>query len=143
MDKKTTGLIATIATAILCGCPGLVGLCMGAMFAFVGAIPGSDIDIGGSNDPAAAVGTGVAMLCVGVVFVAIPIVVGIVTLRNKPQGSALSAVDAVVSEPQPPAPPNATTVSQPEPPVPPNATEISQPKPPVPPADDDPLPPAS
>ena len=76
MDKKTTGLIATIATALLCGCPGLIGLCMGAMFAIVGTIPGSNIDIGGSSDPSAAIGTGLAMLCVGLIFVAIPVVVG-------------------------------------------------------------------
>ena len=89
MDKKTTGLIATIATALLCGCPGLLGLCMGGMFAVVGMIPGSNIDMGGSSDPAAAIGTGIAMLCVGVIFIAIPIVVGVVTLRKKPEGAVV------------------------------------------------------
>ena len=101
MDKKTTGLIATIATAVLCGCPGLIGLCMGAMFATVGTIPGSNIDIGGSSDPAAAIGTGIAMLCVGLIFVAIPIVVGFVTLRKKPAEAEVSA--PVSDEPLPPA----------------------------------------
>lgn len=123
MDKKTTGLIATIATALLCGCPGLIGLCMGAMFAFVGVIPGSDIDVMGSSDPTAAIGTGVAMLCLGVVFIAIPIVVGIVTLRN-PQPVAPAVIDVE---------PIAT------PPVEPS----TEPKPPAPPVDDEPLPPAS
>jgi len=126
MDKKTTGLVATIATALLCGCPGLFGLCMGAMFAIVGAIPGSDIDIGGSSDPTAAIGTGVALLCLGVVFVAIPVVVGIVTLRN-PKEATPAVVDV---EP----------VAQPavEP-----AEPTQEPKPPAPPADDESLPPAS
>ena len=128
MDKKTTGLIATIATAILCGCPGLVGLCMGAMFALVGAIPGSDIDVMGSSDPSAAIGTGLGMLCVGVIFIAIPIVVGFVTLRNKPEGAAPDPVAAPAPEPEP------------KPPASPAETVVSQPKPPV---DDDPLPPAS
>jgi len=127
MDKKTTGLIATIATALLCGCPGLLGLCMGGMFAIVGTIPGSNIDIGGSSDPAAAIGTGIAMLCVGVIFIAIPIVVGFVTLRNKPEEAAVVA--APVSAPAPtPAPA----------PVPPAPSEK-----PAPPVDDEPLPPAS
>jgi hypothetical protein len=129
MDKKTTGLIATIATALLCGCPGLIGLCMGAMFAIVGAIPGSDIDVMGSSDPSAAIGTGLAMLCVGVIFIAIPIVVGFVTLRKKPEEADLVPATAPVSEPEPPASPAETV--------------ISQPKPPAPPTDDEPLPPAS
>ena len=124
MDKKTTGLIATIATALLCGCPGLIGLCMGAMFALVGAIPGSNIDIGGSSDPSAAIGTGLAMLCGGVIFIAIPIVVGFVTLRKKPEEA--TSVSTPVSETTPPASPAETVISQPEPPV-----------------DDEPLPPAS
>ena len=101
MDKKTTGLIATIATAILCGCPGLIGLCMGGMFAVVGTIPGSDIDIGGSSDPAAAIGTGIAILCVGVIFIAIPIVVGVVTLRKKPEEAAVPAVVDATPRPKP------------------------------------------
>ena len=126
MDKKTTGLIATIATALLCGCPGLFGLCMGVLFTFVGAIPGSDIDIGGSGDPAAAIGTGVAMLCLGVVFVAIPIVVGVVTLRN-PKETTPAVVDV-----EPVAEPTVKTTEPSE-----------EPKPPAPPVDDEPLPPAS
>jgi hypothetical protein len=101
MDKRNTGLIATIATAVLCGCPGLIGLCFGVMFAFVGTIPGSNIDIGGSSDPAAAIGTGIAMLCVGLIFIAIPIVVGFVTLRKKPAEAEVSA--PVNDEPLPPA----------------------------------------
>lgn len=127
MDKKTTGLIATIATALLCGCPGLFGLCMGGMFAIVGTIPGSNIDIGGSSDPAAAIGTGIAMLCVSVIFIAIPIVVGFVTLRNKPE-EAVPVAAAPATPPETPAP-----TSAPEPPS----------EKPAPPADDEPLPPAS
>lgn len=118
MDKKQTGLILTIATALLCGCPGLFGLCMGAMFAIVGAIPGSDIDIGGSSDPTTAIGTGIGMLCVGLIFVAIPVVVGVVTLRKKPGEGDAPAAKPPVSAPEPP-------------------------KPLKPPADDEPLPPAS
>ena len=98
MDKKQTGLIATIATAVLCGCPGLFSLCFGAMFALVGGIPGADIDMFGSSDPAAAIGTGIGMLCGGIIFIAIPIVVGVLTLR-KPKVAEVVNVD----EPLPPA----------------------------------------
>jgi len=129
MDKKQTGLIATIATALLCGCPGLFGLCMGGMFAVVGTIPGSDIDIGGSSDPAAAVGTGIAMLCVGVIFVAIPIVVGFMTLRKKPEEAAVPVAATPVASPESPKAPAPA-------PAPPSEK-------PAPPVDDEPLPPAS
>jgi hypothetical protein len=107
MDKKTVSIIATVATVLCCGLPGCFSMCMGLMFALVGGIPGSDINIGGSNDPKAAIGVGIAMLCGGIIFIAIPIVVGFITLRKKP-ADALSAVPVVEpvappSEPLPPA----------------------------------------
>jgi hypothetical protein len=117
MDKKQTGLIATIATALLCGCPGLFGLCLGSTSLIASFVPGADIDVFGSNDPAAATTMGFVFLCLSVIFIAIPIVVGVVTLRKKPE-------EAVV----------VTPVSQPAP--------APAPKP-APPADDEPLPPAS
>jgi hypothetical protein len=82
MDKKQIGIIATIATVLLCGCPGLFSLCMGATFAVVGMIPGAEIDMAGSSDPASAIGLGLGGICIGVLFIAIPIVIGVVTLRK-------------------------------------------------------------
>jgi hypothetical protein len=98
MDKKTTGIIATVVTALLCGCPGLLGLCLGGMMAIVGTIPGAEIDMLGSSDPSAAIGTGIGLLCGGIVFIAIPIVVGVLTLR-KPKTAVIENFD----EPLPPA----------------------------------------
>jgi len=127
MDKKTTGLIATIATAVLCGCPGLFGLCLGSTSVVAGLVPGADIDVFGSNDPAAATTMGVVFLCLSIIFIAIPIVVGVVTLRKKPEDSEAVA-PAPTSEAVAPAP----------------ASEAPAPEPkPTPPADDEPLPPAS
>lgn len=127
MDKKTTGLIATIATALLCGCPGLFGLCFGSTSVLASLIPGADINVFGSNDPAAATTMGIASLCLSVIFIAIPIVVGIVTLRNKPE-------DVVTVTPVPDTPAPAPK------PTSPAETVISQTKPPE---DDEPLPPAA
>lgn len=135
MDKKTTGIIATIATALLCGCPGLFGLCFGGISVFASFVPGANIDIFGSNDPSAATTMGFVFLCLSLIFIAIPIVVGVMTLRKKPE-QAVTVTP--VSEPTPPTPP-----TPPAPPAPPTTsaeTMISQPKPPV---DDEPLPPAS
>ena len=96
MDKKNVGIIATVATALLCGCPGLFGVCWGLIAAVVSQIPGADIDIGGSSDPQTALITGIGALCLGVIFVAIPVVVGFVTLRKKPE------TEPYTTEPIPP-----------------------------------------
>ena len=85
MNNKNTGMIATIAAAVLCGCPGLFALCWGSLAAVVSFVPGADIDIGGSSDPRAALFSGLGTLCVGILFLAIPIAVGFFTLRKKPE----------------------------------------------------------
>lgn len=83
MDKRTVGIIATVVTALLCGCPGFFGMCWGAIAAIASFVPGAEIDIGGSSDPTAALASGIGALCVGVLFLAIPIAVGFFTLRRK------------------------------------------------------------
>lgn len=90
MDRKTTGLIALIAAILFCGLPGLCGLCSGPLFILVGLIPGSDIDIFGSNAPRTAISSGVAALCVSVVFIAIPVLVWYFLIRKQ------SAKDEVI-----------------------------------------------
>ena len=54
MDKRTTGIIATIAAVLLCGLSGLFSVCIGFMIALVGFIPGAEIDMFGSSDPQSA-----------------------------------------------------------------------------------------
>ena len=76
MDKRTTGIIATLITVVVCGCPGLFALCMGAMFAVISFIPGADININGSSDPKDALTFGVVAICAGIIFVLIPTIVG-------------------------------------------------------------------
>jgi hypothetical protein len=84
MDKKTTGLIATGIAVVLCGCPGLFGLCFGAFFVLISVIPGSNIDVFGNNDPRSAMIFGIIALCLGALFILVPILVGVFTLRRKP-----------------------------------------------------------
>lgn len=81
-NKKTVGIIATIVAVLLCGCPGLFGLCGGAISAIVSFIPGAEINMFGSTDPQSALIYGIASVCGGLIFIAIPIVVAIVTLRK-------------------------------------------------------------
>ena len=96
MDTKTKGIVSTIAAVVLCGCPGLFLCFFGAMSTFVSAIPGADIDVGGSSDPAAATAMGIGALCLSLIFIAIPIAVGFFTLRKKPEA-------VITNEPLPPA----------------------------------------
>ncbi len=81
---RQTGLIITIVSAILCGCPGLFSCFWGLIASGVSFIPGADIDIGGSSDPMMALATGLGALLLGIIFVAIPIAVWFFTVRNKP-----------------------------------------------------------
>lgn len=74
MDRRTMGIIGTMVTIFLCGIPGLVGLCFGAVIA-AGLVEGID--------PGAALATGLAVLCLGLIGVATPILVGVLTLRRK------------------------------------------------------------
>ena len=83
MDRNT-GLITTIVSAVICGCPGLFGCFMGSLFAVISFIPDADIDIGGSSEPMAALFTGLGGICVGLIFIAIPIAVWYFTVRGKP-----------------------------------------------------------
>jgi len=95
MDKKTTGLIATIAAVVLCGCPGLFMCFFGSTSILASQMPGADIDVMGSSDPAAAMTMGLVFLCASLIFILIPILVGFFMLRKKPE--------AIVSdEPLPP-----------------------------------------
>lgn len=84
MEKRTVGIAATAITALCCGCPGLFSLCWGALAAVVSFVPNANINIGGSSDPKMALLTGVGACCGGLLFIAIPIAVGFVMLRNKP-----------------------------------------------------------
>lgn len=94
--NKNTGIIATVVAVIFCGCPGLASLCWGITSAAVSFMPGADININGSSDPQSALFAGLGGLCLGIIFIAIPVAVGFFTLRKKPA--------AVVSnEPLPPA----------------------------------------
>ncbi len=79
MNNKNTGLIATIASVVLCGLPGLC-LCL------FGAI--SATGNGEFNEQALAPGVGIAMVCVALIFILIPVGVGFFTLRKKPEAAS-------------------------------------------------------
>lgn len=83
MDQKTTGLIATIATLLLCGCPGICMCLFGALSAF--GLGTWTTEFGVLSDYGTiSTGWGFAILCTGLVGMLIPALVGYFSLRNKP-----------------------------------------------------------
>jgi hypothetical protein len=80
--NRNTALILTIASIILCGCPGLFSCFFGLIFALVSAVPGAEIDIAGSSDPASALAFGLGGICLGLVLVIIPIAIWFFTMRR-------------------------------------------------------------
>ena len=133
MDKRTTAIIATVVTGLLCGCPGLAILCFGAFAIPTSFVPGAQIDVFGSNDPQSLLTTGIVGLCLGILLIAIPVVVGFTTLRNRP------AAAGMVVPPAPPRPmPSAPPMDFTPPPAPPSEEPAEPSTPPVepePPAD--------
>lgn len=96
--SKTGAIIGTIAAVLLCGCPGIF-LCIFGAFAATGNMPFETSFNDYSNFGMMPSWTGFAMLCAALVMIAIPVVVGIVTLRDKkPKGVA-----PTFDEPLPPA----------------------------------------
>jgi TRAP-type C4-dicarboxylate transport system permease small subunit len=81
MDKKQSSMIATMVTALLCGCPGLC-LCLFGGLTIVGLVPYNPTWNGYTQSGVLPAGWGFAMLCLALILIAIPVVVGFVTLRK-------------------------------------------------------------
>ncbi len=84
MNNKNTGMIATIASVLLCGCPGLF-LCIFGAITATGNMPYSTELNGVSNSGTLPSTAGFAMLCLALIFILIPVAVGFFTLRKKPE----------------------------------------------------------
>ena len=90
MDKKTVGLIATIGTTLLCACPSLFLCVWGGI-----GITGTPIDttIGGqTTSQPMSMGLALALLCLSLIGILIPVAIGFFTLRKKPEDTAINAV---------------------------------------------------
>ena len=93
--NKNTGMIATVATALTCGCCGLLMCIFGAVTA-TGNMPYNTEVNGIQNSGMLPPSVGFALLCLSLIFIAIPIAVGFFTLRKKPAA-------VTINEPLPPA----------------------------------------
>ncbi len=81
MDQRSTGIVATVVTALLCGCLGLTCIFNGGSILLSSILWADEIYEYGIYY----LGAGIGMLCLGFVFMLIPVLVGIFTLRKKPQ----------------------------------------------------------
>jgi hypothetical protein len=75
MDTKTKGIVATIATVVFCGCPGLFMCLFGAITA---------AGKGTFNDSGLPSAVGFVLICLSLIFILIPVAVGFFMLRKKP-----------------------------------------------------------
>jgi hypothetical protein len=85
MDKKTVGIIATITTSLLCGCPGIFVCLFGALSA-LGLGVWSYEWFGAGRSGAIPTWISLVILGGGVFLIAIPIVIGVLMLhKEKPK----------------------------------------------------------
>lgn len=92
MNNKNTGIIATVATALICGCCALFTCIMG-----IGTITGNGSFSSGSNSGAMPPAVGYVFMCLSVLMIIVPIAVGFFMLRKKPE------TIVTTDEPLPPA----------------------------------------
>ena len=78
--KRSTAMILTVATAVLCGLPSLVLICMGGLALMGTQMPEVMAQNPGSTTQDVAVGAG-TFLCFGVVLLLIPVIVGFFSFR--------------------------------------------------------------
>jgi hypothetical protein len=79
MDKKTSSIITVVATTLLCGLPGFIGICLG-MMAIVGTfLPDSGIP---AEDVGLAVGASITIVGLSLICIVIPIGIGLWTWRS-------------------------------------------------------------
>ena len=74
MENRNLAIGLTIAAILLCGVPGLMSICISTLVIIDGPFP---------DRPGYDWILGITLLCSGFIFLAIPIVVGILSLRRK------------------------------------------------------------
>ncbi len=91
--NRTTAIILTVASAVLCGCPGLFACIFGA--AGVAGVPVTTTLGDQTNTAPMSTSLAITLICTSIILMLIPVLVGFFTLRKK--------AAPVLSEPIPPA----------------------------------------
>ena len=96
MNNRTVGIIATVVSALICGCAAIFACVWGMLIATntpITMTSGGEQSVQTLPTP-----VGYVLLCLSLLFVVVPVVVGFVTLRKKPQAAVPDN-----NEPLPPA----------------------------------------
>jgi hypothetical protein len=101
MNNRTIGIIVTVVAALLFGCPGLISLCLGITAAIVGLSGDPDYYFGIDTEPNSTLLGGLIFICLSVVLIAIPVVIGFLLVRRKtqPESDEVLVIDAEAREP--------------------------------------------
>ncbi len=81
MNNRTIAIIVTVLSIILCGCPGLFSLCLGSTAALVGLTGDPKYYLGFNVDYRNTLVSGLFMICLSIILIAIPFVVGLLLFR--------------------------------------------------------------
>jgi hypothetical protein len=92
MNNRTTGIIVTVIAVLLFGCPGLICLCSGFSSTIVGLSGDPYYYLGIDTEPSYALIVGLSIICLSVILIAIPIVVGVFTIRGRQPSEADDAI---------------------------------------------------
>jgi len=96
MQNRTVGIVATVITAFICGCLGLLSCIWGGMIA--SGTP-FNVDVNGQTTQQTLPATiGYVLLCLSFLMILVPVAVGFFTLRQRP-----AVPSASLDEPLPPA----------------------------------------
>lgn len=88
-NNRTLGIVATIVTALLCGCASIFTCVWGFLIA-----SGQPIDLtsnGITTQQTLSPTIGYVLLCLTVLMILVPVAVGFFTLRKKPNASDTTA----------------------------------------------------
>ncbi len=94
--NRTTAIILTIITALACGVPSCLLICVG-VFALLGAqMPEVMAQNPASTPEEVMLGAGI-LLCVGAVLLIVPIIVGVLTFRfsKKEEPATIDTIDYI------------------------------------------------
>jgi hypothetical protein len=94
--SRNVAITLTIITILCCGFPGLASFCTG-FIALIGS-QSPEIMAGSQSSPQDAIMGGLILFCSGLIFLAVPLIVGFLTLR-KPKGDPEIIT---INEPLPP-----------------------------------------
>jgi hypothetical protein len=83
MQNRTIGIVATVITALVCGCSSLFSCIWG--FAIASGNP-IDVTLNGTTTPQTLPpAIGYTLLCLALLMILVPVAVGFFTLRRKPE----------------------------------------------------------